>query len=92
MEIRGTSEDKDLSKSRAHELASAYVHQYPDRAAVIYMEVHKPNGRGPDGKKRWAMRAETEAEYHGPSYNLPHVRSTLQRQGKIGLSPDIIKA
>lgn len=79
-------EDDHLSRSRAHELAETYILRHPNRAAIIYLEIHKWYGMemGRKGIQRsGAKKVETVAKYIGPSWTRPIPRSVMETEGKF---------
>lgn len=81
-------EDLELRKERALELAHRWCLQYPNRVAVIYREVEKPNGLDFKGRRKFAAQTVTERIIKGRAYSGPRVFSTMMRRGRIGNLPD----
>lgn len=88
-------EVQELSRGRAGELAARWVRENPEKVAVVYLEVEKPNGWHErfDGSPGRAglLRAETVAIFKGRAYKGPKPKSTLQKYGEKA-QPELLTA
>ena len=90
-EMANKGEDTDLTRQRACDLAKRWVVMHPDRVAVVYFEIEKPNGRDREGNDKWIQKTVTSAIFQGRGYTGPRVRSTMMRQGKFEGDPVLVK-
>lgn len=81
-------EAEGLTRQRAHELAKRHCRMNPRAAAIIYMEVYKPDTpkrmRKGEVRRSHAMRVFTAANLYGRGFGgKKPLRSVMQRAGKI---------
>lgn len=81
----GQPEDDNLSRQRAHVLAKRWILMYPNKAAIIYFEIDKPNGLaiGKRGlESRGAKLVKTVARFLGSGWTRRLPKSVMETEGK----------